>query len=80
MDFIIALCKEWSLWGICFRLILATLAGIIIGIDREYKNKGAGIKTHALVCIGAAMAMIINEYVHISYFQYGSDPYRSPSH
>lgn len=63
MDFIIALCKEWSLWGICFRLILATLAGIIIGIDREYKNKGAGIKTHALVCIGAAMAMIINEYV-----------------
>lgn len=30
---------------------------------RPGKNKGAGIKTHALVCIGAAMAMIVNEYV-----------------
>ena len=63
MDAIIGLCKEWSLLGIGIRLFLATLAGIIIGMDREYKNKGAGIKTHALVCIGAAMAMVINEYV-----------------
>ena len=63
MDAIIELCKEWSMLGIGIRLFLATLAGIIIGMDREYKNKGAGIKTHALVCIGAAMAMIINEYV-----------------
>ena len=49
--------------GICLRLALATFVGVIIGLDREYKNKGAGIKTHALVCIGAAMAMIVNEYV-----------------
>ena len=66
-DTIISLCKEWSLLGICIRLALATIAGIIIGMDREYKNKGAGIKTHALVCIGAAMAMIINEYVLHTY-------------
>ena len=66
-DTVISLCKEWSLVGICIRLFLATLAGVIIGMDRESKNKGAGIKTHALVCIGAAMAMIINEYVLHTY-------------
>ncbi len=67
LDSVIQLCKEWSMLGICIRLALATIAGIIIGMDREYKNKGAGIKTHALVCIGAAMAMIINEYVLHTY-------------
>jgi hypothetical protein len=62
MDTMIQLVKEWSLTGICLRLLLATIVGIIIGLDREYKNKGAGVKTHALVCIGSAMAMIVNEY------------------
>lgn len=54
--------SEWSITGIFLRLALATVVGIIIGLDREHKNKGAGIKTHALVCIGSAMAMIVNEY------------------
>ena len=62
-DTIMNLVKEWNVTGICLRLALATFVGVIIGLDREYKNKGAGIKTHALVCIGAAMAMIVNEYV-----------------
>ena len=62
-DTIMNLVKEWNVTGICLRLVLATFVGVIIGLDREYKNKGAGIKTHALVCIGAAMAMIVNEYV-----------------
>ena len=67
MDTLDALFKEWSIGGICFRLLMATVAGVIIGMDREYKNKGAGVKTHALVSIGAAMAMILNEYVLRNY-------------
>ena len=62
-DTVMNLVKEWNVTGICLRLALATFVGVIIGLDREYKNKGAGIKTHALVCIDAAMAMIVNEYV-----------------
>lgn len=62
-DTVMNLVKEWNVTGICLRLALATFVGVIVGLDREYKNKGAGIKTHALVCIGAAMAMIVNEYV-----------------
>jgi putative Mg2+ transporter-C (MgtC) family protein len=63
MDDIINFFQSWTMAGIGARLFLATLAGVIIGMDREYKNKGAGIKTHALVCIGAAMAMIVNEFI-----------------
>lgn len=63
MEHLSAVFKEWSILSIFLRLFLATCAGIIVGMDREYKNKGAGIKTHALVCLGAALAMIVNEYV-----------------
>ena len=59
MDAFIEFCQSWTMGGIAARLFLATLAGVIIGMDREYKNKGAGIKTHALVCIGAALSMIV---------------------
>ena len=51
--------RDGNLSSACF----GDFCRVIIGLDREYKNKGAGIKTHALVCIGAAMAMIVNEYV-----------------
>lgn len=47
LDTLDALFKEWSIGGICFRLLMATVAGVIIGMDREYKNKGAGVKTRA---------------------------------
>ncbi|WP_299142382.1 MgtC/SapB family protein [uncultured Dialister sp.] len=63
MDAFIEFCQSWTMGGIATRLFLATLAGVIIGMDREYKNKGAGIKTHALVCIGAALSMIVNEFI-----------------
>ena len=48
-DPIISLIKEWSVAGIFLRLLLATAVGVIIGLDRGYKNKGAGIKN---TCIG----------------------------
>lgn len=55
--------REWSAGAVVVRLIAATLVGTIIGMDRERKNKGAGIKTHVLVCLGSAMAMIVSEYL-----------------
>lgn len=41
------------------KLILAAIAGSVIGFERENKNRPAGLRTHSLVCIGAAIAMII---------------------
>jgi putative Mg2+ transporter-C (MgtC) family protein len=40
------------------RIALSLLAGSIIGIEREWKNKPAGIRTYALVCEGSALFMI----------------------
>lgn len=56
--------NDWSGGGVLIRLLLALIAGIIIGMDREYRNKGAGIRTHALVCVGSALMMMIGEYMY----------------
>ena len=62
MTAIITFFQLWSIPSVIARLIIATLAGTIIGLDREAKNKEAGVKTHALVCMGAALAIIVNEF------------------
>jgi len=41
------------------RLIVATLIGSGIGLDRELRHKPAGLKTHALVALGAALMTVI---------------------
>lgn len=40
------------------RLIMALICGFIIGFDRGLKRRGAGLKTHILVCIGATVVML----------------------
>lgn len=57
----------WDNQAIFLRLLLATLVSVVIGLDREYRNKGAGIKTHVLVCLGSAMTMIVAEYVAMTF-------------
>ena len=34
------------------KIIVATLCGLIVGWEREVKNKVAGIRTHIIVCVG----------------------------
>jgi len=41
------------------RLLLATLFGAVIGLNREREGKPAGLRTHALVALGAAMLTIV---------------------
>ncbi len=56
---------SWSTLGIVFRLLLALMVGLVIGIDREMKRRVAGIKTHILVCLGATIVMITSQYMSI---------------
>jgi putative Mg2+ transporter-C (MgtC) family protein len=37
------------------KIIVATICGLIIGWEREVKNKVAGIRTHIIVCVGACL-------------------------
>ena len=40
------------------RLLVAGILGTIIGLDREYRAKEAGYRTHFLVSLGSALIMI----------------------
>lgn len=45
---------------IIFRLILSTIIGSLIGIEREFKNRPAGLRTHVLVTLGSTLIMLIS--------------------
>lgn len=44
------------------RLLLAALFGALIGVEREYRSKVAGLRTHLLVSIGSALMMLLSQY------------------
>jgi putative Mg2+ transporter-C (MgtC) family protein len=62
-NWLVDTCAEFGMLSITFRLLLALGVGLVIGIDREMKRRVAGIKTHILVCVGAAMVMITSQYM-----------------
>ena len=49
-------------WELYVRLLVAIVIGASIGLERAYKNKDAGIRTHSLVCLGSALIMILSAY------------------
>lgn len=50
-----------SLLEMCARVLLAMAIGGIIGWERENSNRPAGLRTHMLVAIGAAVVMLMGE-------------------
>ncbi len=69
---------EWlsklSIASIILRLLLVLIFSGTIGIERASKRQEAGLRTYVLVCMGAAIAMITNQYLYET-FQTG-DPGR----
>lgn len=49
-------------WDLILRLVVACVLATIVGFDREYRAKDAGVKTHFLVALGSALFMIISRY------------------
>lgn len=52
-------------WTLILRLFLGGLMGGLIGLEREIRAKGAGIRTHFIVGLGSALFMIISMYAFI---------------
>ena len=50
------------LWDFVLRLVCSAFAGFIIGFERKSRSKEAGVRTHTLVAIGAALMMILSKY------------------
>ena len=60
---IVETAATWTAVGIWIRLLFSLAVGMFIGIDRGLKRRGAGIKTHVLVCLGSALVMLTSEYM-----------------
>lgn len=60
---IISYLRELNFVSIVLRLTLATICAGVIGIERGRKRRPAGFRTHILVCMGAALVMITNQYM-----------------
>lgn len=63
-------------WEFVLRLLLAALLGGIIGWDREYRAKEAGLRTHFLVALGSALLMIVSQHGFADVPALGRDPGR----
>ena len=50
------------IWDFTLRLVVAGILGAVIGLDREYRAKEAGYRTHFLVSLGSALIMIVSQY------------------
>lgn len=66
--------QEISATSSVFKLMLSMLLGDIVGFERKSKGQNAGIRTFALISMGATMAMILSVYVLQEYK--GGDPGR----
>ncbi len=52
------------------RMVLAGFCGVIIGFERSRRQKDAGIRTHMIVALGAALAMIVSKYGFFDLLQF----------
>ncbi len=71
IDFI----HELNIWTVIIRIVLAMIMGGIIGIERFKQGRAAGMRTHILVALGAALASMMGLYLNIV-LGYSNDPAR----
>lgn len=54
---------ELSLTETLLRIFLAAVCGGMVGIERGRKHRPAGFRTHMIVCMGAALTMVLSTYL-----------------
>lgn len=57
--------RDITVISVTVRLILAVICGGVIGIERAYKRRTAGFRTHILICLGAAMTTLTSQYLYL---------------
>ncbi len=58
------LIRGTDLIGVLTKFFFALLCGGIIGLEREYKRRGAGFRTHTLICTGATLTTLTGLYLY----------------
>jgi putative Mg2+ transporter-C (MgtC) family protein len=64
---------HWPTILIALKLLMAVVCGGAIGFERELSRKPAGLRTNVLVCVGAALFMIVSRHIG------GGAPYTDPA-
>ena len=60
MEFVL---RDVTPLAIVLRILAAVICGGLIGLERGLKNRPAGLRTYMLVCVGACIVMLTNQYV-----------------
>ena len=58
--------RDVTTLSVFVRLACALICGGIIGIERSYKRRPAGFRTHILICIGAAITTLTSQYLYLN--------------
>ena len=56
--------REMTFAGVALRLLLAMICGGAIGVNRAQKHRPAGFRTYILVCVGAALTVLLSLYLN----------------
>lgn len=62
MDGLLDYLRELNIASVLVRLLLAMIVGGLVGVERGRKRRAAGFRTYMLVCIGAALTMMLGQY------------------
>lgn len=63
MKELLAALREFNIYSMMLRVVLAMLMGGIVGFEREKKGRGAGFRTYMLVALGAALTVMLSQYL-----------------
>ena len=56
--------REVTYLAVILRIVAAVVFGGILGLERGMKNRPAGLRTYMLVCVGACLIMLTNQYLY----------------
>ena len=59
--------REITYLSIAIRIVAAVILGGFIGLERGLKNRPAGLRTYMIVCVGACLIMLTNQYIFEGY-------------
>lgn len=57
--------RDVTLASVFARMLLAFACGAAIGLEREFKRRPAGFRTHILICLGAAMTTLTSQFLYL---------------
>ena len=59
--------RDLNVLSVGVRLLLAMVFGGTIGFERGIRQRAAGLRTHMLLCVGAASTMLVSQFIYASY-------------